>query len=125
MKFSDWLRGGVRYKRLQRSVERAVRGEELETYFIGIEGKVSKLFAVNPMSLFRTEFAIALTPKWVTVLRVTRPAVFGSSVKRTEYRVRRGDLSWDGKKLSTGKHAFTPFPFHRLDAQELYRRAIG
>lgn len=123
MNFQDWLKGSVRYQRLKEEANQQLQGESIVKLFIGVQGKTGFWFALNPLSAFRREVVVALTDKDVVVLRIKRPAIFGSKVTGIWYRTPRSAVKWIGKEIAVGNEEFTPFPFHRKDAEELVQLA--
>lgn len=100
-----------------------LQGENIVKMFIGVQGKAGPWFAVNPLSMLKREAVIVLTDTDVAVMKVKRPAIFGSRVTGIWYRAPRSAVRSLGKEIAVENEAFTPFPFHRKDAEELVRLA--
>lgn len=125
MKLQEWFKGGIRYQRLKKNVDQLLEEDHVEALFLGLQGRAGILFALNPLSVVRREYVVALTSKDVVVLRVNRPAVFGSKLQGVLCRTSRSAVRIKGKQVLVGEELFTPLPFHWADAEELVEHARG
>jgi hypothetical protein len=125
MTIGEWLRGGLRYRKLSANVSHELADGKVSKFFIAVQGRAGFLFAINPFTIFRHEFVIALTDEDVVVIELRRPAIFSAEIQAVRFRVPRPEVHLAGKEVIVGNRSFTPLPFHLKDAKTLVDMARG
>jgi hypothetical protein len=122
----DFMKGGLRYKRLKKAVPERVAPEALRVFFIGVPDKrqdPSVRVTAAARALLKKEVVIAVTDERLHLIPITGAGVFSSKLGETleTHPVASAPVRWDGSFFTVGERVFQPFSYHDDDAAEAAR----
>jgi hypothetical protein len=114
-----WSKGGTRYLKVGKNLEKALKRRPLDNFCICRRGKIGPLAWLSPLQMFHREYAFALSKGEVTVWRLRGPGAVGARLGEVEFRTTPDDLRWNGDALLYEDQEFSPIAHHAEAAEEI------
>jgi hypothetical protein len=125
---NDWMKGGLRYKRLKRAVPEYLAPETVRAFFIAVAAERQPLHTMTKTegavrALETREFVVALTDEKLYLLRMGGLGVFSARLEGTEreFAAAEAPVEWKAGKFVLAGEVFQPFHYHDEDAEHLVR----
>lgn len=116
---NDWMKGGLRYKRLKKQVRERLAHEGLVSFFIGTAKPLSLARPGRLSHLAADEYVLAVTARAVHIIEMGGMGVFSARLDSTvaEIPIEEASAAWDSDAVVVDERAFHPFPYHDEDAR--------
>ena len=134
---SDWMKGGMRYKRLRRLLRTRLEGEELQAFFIGTSAPLPRILKMthfgNAVRALRAdEYVVAVTDRAVHILEMGGMGLASARLDKPPLSIPLTDVNaeMETRKVTWRRashvvtvedRTFYVFPFHEADAAKFLR----